>query len=190
MLCPPLPFFPQMHLHKFNPITCLNSMQKPQWPHCLSGTAAHFIGQYWGFHFKTAWSAERIPNLRSIWQPDGFHLIPTDFTKTPTCHDSDPTTVAEIVWLAAKAFLEQNCTTLAAHSHISDCHVFIRCNPAEPFIVNCSQRLALSTERQSGWNRMHLVKRSSSRQLRAELQLQIHLERNWSLLQSVAIFLF
>lgn len=100
---PPLNFFPQMHPNKCNLITCLNSMQKPQWPHCLRGTAAHFIGQYWGFHFKTAWSAEQIPNLRSIWQPDGFHLILTDFTKTPTSHDSDLTTVAGIVWLAAKA---------------------------------------------------------------------------------------
>lgn len=39
---------------------------------------------------------------------------------------------------------EQNCIALSgAHSHISDCHVFIRCNSTDPFIVNCSQRLAL-----------------------------------------------
>lgn len=37
----------------------------------------------------------------------------------------------------------QVCTTLGAHSHISDCHVFIRCNSTDPFIVKFSQRLVL-----------------------------------------------
>lgn len=60
----------------------------------------------------------------------------------PPSHDSDMTAVAEIVSVDVKAFFDMT----KGNSHISDCHVFIRCNPADPFIVNCSQRLVLSTE--------------------------------------------
>lgn len=43
--------------------------------------------------------------------------------KWPFRHNSESTTV-------------QSCLL----AHISDCHVFIRCNSTDPFIVSCCQR--------------------------------------------------